>query len=280
MFDVWTTAELRTAGLSARDVGRAVASGKLIRVRKGHYVVGDAPTGLQVAARIGGRWGCTSLLAALGVFVFDSSRVHVHMERGDSRMRGVSGTRLEPAASRRGVVLHWQRFVGSPGSGAVDVQDALLQAIRCQSARHAVATIDSALHLGLISGEDLADLFSCLPKRYCALRSLVDGRAESGPETLVRLMVRGLGHTVELQVTVSGVGRVDLLVDGWLVVECDSREFHSSWDQQRTDFRRGRQLASLGYCILRLTAEDILYHPELVLAALRGLLEGRRSASR
>lgn len=73
------------------------------------------------------------------------------------------------------------------------------------------------------------------------------------------------------------VGHVDLLVDGWLVVECDSREFHSSWEQQRKDYRRDRALAALGYSVLRLTAEDVLYHPELVVAGLRGLIERYRA---
>ena len=275
VFDVWTTADLRDAGLSARDIRVALASGRLIRTRRGHYVAGEAPVALRVSARIGGRLGCTSLLAALGVFVFDSSQVHVHMERGDSRMRGVSSRRLE-SPERRSVVLHWRRFVEPPASGAVHVRDALLSAVRCQSPRHAVATLDSALHLRLICAADVGDVFAALPQRFLSLRPLLDGRAESGTETLVRLMVRSLGHSVEPQVTIAGVGRVDLLVDGWLVVECDSREFHASWEQRRTDLRRDRQLAALGYSVLRLTADEILYRPDLVIAALRGVLGSSR----
>lgn len=78
------------------------------------------------------------------------------------------------------------------------------------------------------------------------------------------------------------IGRVDLVVDGWLVVECDSKAFHSSWDQQREDRRRDQALAALGYVVYRPIAEDILYHPDLVIAALKGLLAlpMRRSAQR
>jgi very-short-patch-repair endonuclease len=69
---------------------------------------------------------------------------------------------------------------------------------------------------------------------------------------------------------------VDLLVDGWLVIECDSREFHSSWEQQLADRTRDLALAARGYSCLRLTAAQVMYRPEEVLAPLRGLVEARR----
>jgi very-short-patch-repair endonuclease len=63
-----------------------------------------------------------------------------------------------------------------------------------------------------------------------------------------------------------------LLLDGWLVVECDSRAHHSSWDQQLIDYRRDLALAARGISVLRLAAEDILYSPQRVFEALRALL--------
>jgi hypothetical protein len=42
----------------------------------------------------------------------------------------------------------------------------------------------------------------------------------------MRLLLRALGHRAEVQVRIAGVGRVDLVVDGWLIVECDSRAYH------------------------------------------------------
>ena len=35
----------------------------------------------------------------------------------------------------------------------------------------------------------------------------------------MRLMLRGLGCQIEVQVVIPGVGRVDFVVDGWLIVE-------------------------------------------------------------
>ena len=88
----------------------------------------------------------------------------------------------------------------------------------------------------------------------------------------MRLLLLRLGCAVDLQVPIVGVGFVDLVVDGWLVIECDSKAHHSSWEQQLKDYRRDLELARQGYCVLRLTAEDILYREQDVFAALTGLL--------
>jgi very-short-patch-repair endonuclease len=147
--------------------------------------------------------------------------------------------------------------------------------VLCQAPRAAIATIDSALHLGHVTEAGLADVFRALPLKYAVLRALVNGRAESGPETLMRLMLRGLGCDVQLQVAFDGIGRVDLVVDGWLVIECDSKEFHESWDQQVKDRNRDLALATRGYVTLRLTAGQIMYRDDEVLAAVKGLLATR-----
>ena len=89
-------------------------------------------------------------------------------------------------------------------------------------------------------------------------------------------LLRRWGCDVDLQVSIDGVGRVDLLVNGWLIIECDSKQFHSDWNQQRVDYQRDRALAALGFTVLRLTAEDILYRFEDVASALRGLIFANR----
>jgi very-short-patch-repair endonuclease len=221
---------------------------------------------------------CISLLAVLGVFVFDASVLHVHMMRGSSRMRSREGRRkpLPPRPVRKSAVLHWHVLSETPTDGCVAVIDALIHAVRCQAPRHAIATLDSAVQLGLITAAQLSDVFDALPRRFGLLRTLIDGRAQSGTETLVRLMARSLGCRIELQVEFDGVGAVDLVLDGWLVVECDSKQFHSGWKERLNDYRRDRLLAQLGYSVLRLTASDILYRPESVMASLAGLIRSRR----
>jgi very-short-patch-repair endonuclease len=185
---------------------------------------------------------------------------------------------LEPRGSRS-ATLHWKPLLRGVASWAacVDVLDALAQSVTCQDPRAAVATLDSALHLGLVTMAQLAEMFRTLPLKYSVLLGLVDSRAESGPETLMRLMLRALGCHVELQVVIPGVGRVDLLVDGWLVIECDSDAHHSGRDAHRNDRSRDLALAALGYTSLRPMAADIMWRREAVLAAVRGLLAARSS---
>ncbi len=268
-----TRAELVAAGWTGRQVTHAVRSGNLIRARQDRYLPPDAPSELIQAVRVGGLLTCLSLLRLLGVFVFGRPALHVHMRRGSSRMRSPENrAKRLPGRGERRAVLHWHPLIGDATTGCASVLEALVHAVRCQPARYAIASIDSALNKNLLAVDQLSQLFAALPARFGVLRSFVDGRAQSGPETLVRLMVLALGHAVELQVEFTGVGYVDMLVNGWLVIECDSRAYHSSWRQQLKDHRRDLLLAQRGHPVLRLTAQDILYRPEAVHAAIRGLL--------
>ncbi|MFF8188078.1 endonuclease domain-containing protein [Microbacterium sp. NPDC016588] len=154
----------------------------------------------------------------------------------------------------------------------VHVVEALAQATRCQPPRSAVATLDSAWHLGLVDEADIGEVFARVPRRFHVLRVLLDPRAEAGTETLVRLLLRHLGCRVEVQVRIDGVGRVDLLVNGWLIVECDSAQFHGTWHVHKNDRRRDMAALERGYATLRLLAEDVLYRPDRVRAALQRVL--------
>lgn len=157
------------------------------------------------------------------------------------------------------------------------IVEALACAFQCQSVRATIASIDSALHHGVISGGDVDLVFALADERFRCVRGLVDGRAESGPETFARLLARTCGRTVEVQTHIEGVGRVDLLVDGWIVVECDSREFHSNWDAQAEDRRRDLALAARGYACVRITANQLYHSPATLLDAIRGLLARGRA---
>ncbi|WP_295851110.1 hypothetical protein [uncultured Microbacterium sp.] len=259
---VWTTRELLTAGWSRRTLDRALADGSLVRVRQGRFVEAGTQEDFVEAARAGGRLDCVSLLAARGVFIHRQADRHVQQDPPASR---------RPPAPR-GVVYHWRASSAARDGLAVDVVEALAQAIRCQPPRSAVATLDSAWHLGLVSEADIDEVFARVPRRFQVLRRLVDPRAEAGTESLVRLLLRPLGCRVELQVRIDGVGRVDLLINGWLIVECDSERFHGTWQMHKNDRRRDMAALERGYTTLRLLAEDILYHPDRVRAALERIL--------
>lgn len=259
-------AELLNEGLNGRTLTAAVRDGHVLRPRNGVYLAASVDPFSLAAARLGGRVTCVTELSRIGVFVLEQAGVHVHIARSTSR---TPGRKVGSMVSR-----HWQRLARNPhpSSCAVEPFDAVLHAVRCQTPRAAVATLDSALRLGVVRADELDELFGFLPRRYRVLRALLDPRAESGPESLMRLLLRQLGYRFEVQVQIEGVGRVDFVVDGWLIVECDSQEHHSSWKARRKDLRRDQAAAARGMATYRAIAEDIMWNDHDVRAALRGLL--------
>lgn len=264
------TRDLHAHGWRSRDIRVAVAEGRLTRLRPGAFCSPATDAGCATAGAHRGRLACISELRRRGVFVLSHADEHIHVPAEAARLR----------PSTRPLRLHRDRLVRAPHprSLSVEVFDAVRQSVLCQPPRAALATIDSALHLGLLAHDDLGELFAALPRRYRRLLPLVDGRAESGPETLMRLILRSLRCSFDVQVQIDGVGRVDFVVDGWLIVECDSEAFHSSWEDQKRDRRRDRAAAALGLTTFRPIAEDIMWHADLVRAALVGLLAARRRA--
>ncbi|MEU1972305.1 DUF559 domain-containing protein [Microbacterium sp. NPDC019599] len=249
-------------GATARDITVAVRDGRLLRPRRGRYLPAQTHADVQRAATQGGRLDCVSMLRLFGVFVLESSATHVQVDQHATRLP-------QPGA---GIVRHWRVSAAARDALLTPVVEALVQAVRCQQPRAAIATLDSAWHIGVIDQHGIAQVFAALPRRFRRLRPLLDPRAESGTETLARLMLRSLGVRPELQVEIDRVGRVDLVVDGWLIIECDSEAHHADWKQLKADRRRDAMAAAQGYTTVRLLAEDILYHPDWVLGVLKDIL--------
>jgi very-short-patch-repair endonuclease len=260
-------AELRATGATGRDLTAAARAGRVLRVRRGRYLPAHTHPAVVAAATAGGRLDCVSLLAALGVFVFDAPRLHVQVDVGDSR--------LPP--SHTGVVRHWRHRSGDRSRVTTEVVEAVVASDRCQPPRAAIATLDSVLHLGAIDDDGLAEVFAALPRRYRRLRRLIDRRAESGSETFMRLILRSIGASFDAQAGIDGVGYVDFLVDGWLIIECDSEAHHSDWVQRKRDIRRERAALRRGYTTVRFLAEELFHSPGRVREELEALLSTDRS---
>lgn len=253
--------DLRAAGATRASIDRLLRQGELLRARRDVYLPATASEEVLRAVQLGGRLDCLSLLAARGVFVHTATGLHVQFDRQASR--------LPPRD--RDTHAHWRRSAAAPRDTETPLVDALAQSATCQPPRSLIASLDSAWHRGVVDEKQIGEVFARLPRRFRRLHRLVDRSAESGPETLVRLILRSLGLRWQAQVTIPTVGRVDFVVEGWLIIECDSRAHHSSWEAQRADRRRDRAAAEAGYVTLRLIAEDILYAPDSVRAAVAGL---------
>lgn len=262
-----STRELRAEGWTKRRIAVSVGDGSLVRMHRGTYGAPTLADGCLAAGRMRGRLACVSEMKRRGVFVLSVDGLHVHIPPTSSRLGQVRSARVHREELRR---------APHPAALSVEPFDALVQAMRCQSRRGALATLESALHHGLIRTDEVDELFAALPRRYRSLRRVLNPRSESGPETLMRLILLSLGCRVDVQVRIAGVGRVDFVVDGWLIVECDSRDHHSSWELQRRDRRRDQAAAVRGYATFRPIAEDIMWHEDEVRAAVIGLRRIRR----
>lgn len=276
---VGTRAQLLLGGATPRDLTAAVRGGRLLRVREGYYALPTAAPMLLQAVRIGGRLGCVSALQSHGVWVAPHLFAHVSVDPNATRLRSPRNRfhRLEPQ-NRDGCELHWARFIDADDASVhtSGIMNSLAQAIRCQPAELAVAALDSALNLRLVSSTQIAAIFAALPLRFVPLQSLVEPRCMSGIETIIRLELIELGIMFDVQVRFDGVGIVDFVVAGCVVVEVDGREYHEGEVPTARDYARDAELAARGYIVVRLNYKQVMFQRDLAIAAILGALRSHR----
>ncbi|GAB2452416.1 very-short-patch-repair endonuclease [Conyzicola lurida] len=275
---VATRTQLLRAGATSRDLTAAVRSRSLVRVREGYYASPVAEEKLLQAVRIGGRLGCISALEQNGVWVIPHLFAHVSMESRASRMRSPRN-RLLPLAglNRDGCELHWAPTPRADASvHTSSVVNALSHAVRCQPAELAIAALDSALYGKLVTPAEVHSVFSGLPKHFAPLESRIDARCMSGIETIIRLELVALGIPFETQVRFPGIGVVDFVVAGCVVVETDGRGNHDGETYSARDYDRDAKLAARGYIVVRLNYRQVMFERELAIAAILGALRSHR----
>lgn len=264
-------AEFRDRGVTGRQLTAAVGAEELVRVRRGLYALPEAPDGVLRAVRIGGRVSCVSALAHAGVWVYESPFPHLQMPPSASRSRSPAD-RLVPLTphNRDGCVLHWSGLVQphAAHNHLVSPVDAMIMAVRCQHPWFAVASLDSALRVGYLAWSDLDSVFAGLPTRLRYLRPLIDRRSGSGLESVMRMILLEAGLETEIQVRIGGVGRVDFVVAGCVVVETDGAEFHGDSERPR-DYDRDLTLAALRYTVIRLNYRQVMFEKSRVVLAIR-----------
>lgn len=102
--------------------------------------------------------------------------------------------------------------------------------------------------------------------------------SDSPYETLARgLLIDAHITHLETQVSIDGY-RVDLLIDGWLIVEIDGEVKYAGSDAERTrqrEFRRQKAIANRGYVFLRYSPADLLRDPAGFVAEVKDALAHR-----
>jgi very-short-patch-repair endonuclease len=199
-------------------------------------------------------------------------RLHVAVPRTASRLKHPDDARL-PFAASPGVALHWTDpadLVGTERTRVASPALLLRHAFLTLPPEQALAILDSALHQRFLRPADLHALAATLPARLRRVVLVADGRAESGIETIARHMLRLAGLQVEPQARIGGVGHVDLLVEGRLIVELDGREWHDEAFEE--DRRRDLVSATQRYRTLRFSWYRVLFRwPEVEAAVFAAL---------
>ncbi|WP_434993512.1 DUF559 domain-containing protein [Arthrobacter sp. Ld5] len=256
------TGDLLAGGVSERDLERHLCAGSIIRVRRGVLARPDAPEDLVRAVAAGARLTCVSAAGHYGLWcVRRTAELHV----------------CRVTRSADGCVNHRGRTVPPhPRLPLVGLADVLVHVLQCRPADESAPMVESAFRRGDITPGFLeARLVGKRNGRARAALASVELTGGSAIEVVARLLLRGAGLEVRPQVHIDGVGRVDFLVEGFLVVEIDGAAYHSDRQALRRDRRRNNMSIIGGYTVLRFCYEDVMFAPDEVLALVFRAL-GRR----
>jgi very-short-patch-repair endonuclease len=270
------TVELLTAGISERELTDAVRTRRLLRPRKGWYVLPSTPADLIAAVRVGGRATCVTALRVHRIWVTDRpSRVHVAVHRQASRLRSV-GDRRRRQVVVRDAVVHWAETARprrAEGSRLVEPPLAALRdAIGCLRGDDLFASVESALHTGVVSPVAWSRMLETLPSDRRADLEPATALSGSGVESIFVRRIRRLPVRVVVRQQVQiGRDRVDVVIGERLVVELDSRR----WHDPAADRARAARLTIAGYAVLRFDYDLVLFDWDTVeRAVIASLIRG------
>lgn len=286
MRDFWSTAELKAKGRTGRQITRAAESGALVAVRPRWWARPGADGELLRAVRVGGVATAHTAARFRGLWTPPDPRGSA-FRRGDPvpppilRVAVPSTTTRAnlrdpddgavPLGDRADVATYWSdssMVRAARPHGVVPVLTMLRDVFRTEPAERALAVVDSALQHRHLRPTDLSALAALLPAHLAPVVAGADARAQSGTETIARVLLRAAGLTVEPQVEIPGLGTVDLLVEGRVIVELDGREWHDSGHAFEEDRRRDLVGALGRYRVLRFSWFRVLFRWHEVEAAV------------
>jgi very-short-patch-repair endonuclease len=257
--------ELRRGGIREAALRRAVEAGEVERHRHGLYALPTADPRFVHARSTRSLLTCVSAADLYGLWVLvppgPDARPHLLRATG---------------ADRPDAVIHRERRVPPhPTAPVAGLADVVLHALRCLPELEALVIAECAVTqkgvpLGFLRGQ----LTGPRNGRARAVLDLVDGGADSLLETIARTLLRRAGFHVEAQVWIEGIGRVDLLVEGWIIVELDGRT-HEERVQRGKDRVRDRQAQLRGLVTLRYGYGDVVHRSWVLVEEVSRILGGR-----
>lgn len=278
---VATRRELIDHGFTGRQLTFAVATGLLIRPRRGWYASPATDPALLQAVRVGGRLGCVSAAEQYGWAVARRGEVHVSLAENASRLRHPEDRACYPGAEALrdipGLVLHWHSPLAPEDRPKLltSPYETTLQIAACQHPEIAVAAFDSFVHVDPLGAARLEEWLQHVPRRFLDALPRREVGCHSFLETIGRIRLERDGLGGVHQAVIEGVGRVDLVLAGWLVIEWDGREFHDTADAHEQDRWRDTMLTIRGYRVLRFTYRMVMDDWHAVIGAIRAALYAR-----
>ncbi|MFP7834843.1 endonuclease domain-containing protein [Marisediminicola sp. LYQ134] len=263
-------AQLAQLGCGRALVDRALLDGRLKRVSPGWVATGAASQLAVIAVLNGGRLTGATALRTWGVWAGMDREIHVQVPPNSRRVKRRPATSITSFAPTGFVVQRVQRHwtcaapsrIDQPG-WRVEIREALRAFVLAAPPEHGVAACESAVHLRLLPRSEVGEFVDSLPRRLRSSRALMTFQAESGLESIAALRLRQLGFTVAQQVQI-GRDRVDLMVDGWLVVELDGDAHHDPV----VDRIRTNRLIRAGVGVLRFGAVELFDRWDETLATI------------
>lgn len=259
-----TRDQFRRHGITGRMLTAAVRSGILVRLRRAWYALPSVDAERRLAIMLGGRLGGISAARSYGWWDGDDKRTHVSWPaHGNVAKPGrpvFDAERLNRSA-RHEIVSHWRSLREAPEFEAElwreSPEQTLAQVLLSADRLTAIACADSAIHCGTLSWSQVAAVFAAMPARIRGWQRYVDGRPDSGLESIVRVWLLDRGIPFRLHPHIRGVGEVDFVIGRSLIVEVDGREFHEP--QFNRDLRRDNDAARIG-CITARLGYPLIMH--------------------
>ncbi|MBX7445771.1 MULTISPECIES: DUF559 domain-containing protein [unclassified Arthrobacter] len=252
------SAQLLNAGFPRRELLRLQESGAS-QPRRGVFVLPECDEGILGAVLNNGRLSCASAAAHYGLWLRKPpARLHLACNHGHGS----------------GFVRHRTiRLQGHPLLPVAAVEDVALHALGCLPTPASTAMATSAIRLHGVPRELLAS--QLLADRSGTARRVlreVDIRAESIVEVDLQHLFQKRGIEYASQDFLPGIGRVDFLLGGFLIVEVDGFAFHSKRGDMLRDRERNNASAVSGYAVLRYMPEHIWFNSGQVISEIRTVL--------
>lgn len=252
---------LQQLGFTRSQLSRLVRRGHIERVRDGVFAVPPLDADTRIAVAHGGALCCASVLQRRHVWLLAPATVpHVWLGHGGH-------PRPHPECA---CVSHY--FRGQVPLGRTGIETALLQYRVCAGDEAFFAAFESAWRNRLIDRAARSRIRARLPETARWLVDLARPDADSGLESLLRLRLHFLGIRLECQVVITGVGRVDFIAGGRLIIEADGKENHDGTTMRHKDLMRDAAASRLGYETVRFDYAQIVHDWPTVQAAILAAL--------